>query len=100
MSRGQAVSTVVTAARRRYILLFLDRYQGALLAAVLPGLCREQNFRGTDLAVVLDDLTWLATLNLVMLAGNGSETLVHLTPRGERVARDEERVPGIARPED
>lgn len=99
MSATAKVRDVFAADRRLTILRLLDESGGAANTAVLekalrvyalPGVCRES---------VNADARFLGGAGLVRTEDLRPDLIaVRLTDRGERVARDEEHVAGVARP--
>jgi hypothetical protein len=89
----------VNADRRLVLLRLLVDYRGTLNSSVLESSLRAFGHQYIDRAMVADDIAWLAARKAVTTEDLGHGVLVvHITPKGERIAAGHEWVTGIARP--
>lgn len=99
MSANEKVRAEVAALRRLTALRLLLDGGGVANSAVLETGLRAFCVPGVDRASVNADLRFLAAAGLLHAADLRPDLIgVRLTDRGERVARGEERVEGVARP--
>ena len=95
---AELVRAGVDASRRLCVLRLLDDYSGSLNSSVIETSLRAYAFV-VDRDLVLDDLRWLEARRLVTSeALKRTLLVVKLSSRGERAARGDERVAGVARP--
>ena len=86
--------------RRLVILRLLADYRGSLNSSSLESAVRAWGHKYIDRSMILGDLGWCTFRGLVRTEDLGSNVLeVSLTSKGERVARGDEWVEGVARPE-
>jgi len=89
----------INADRRLVILRLLVEYRGALNSNTLENGVRAWNHRYVDRDLITGDCRWLEARGLVAVEELRSDVLdVAITPKGERAAKGEEWVDGVARP--
>lgn len=99
MSANEKVQAVYAADRRLTVLRLLDQCGGKANTSVIEKGLNAFGHPGITREVVNTDARWLAAGGMIKTEELLSDLLVvTLTDRGERVARGEERVQGVARP--
>ena len=93
------VREAINADRRLVILRLLVEYRGALNSSTLENGVRAWDHHYVDRDMITGDCRWLEQRGLVVVEELRSDVLdVAITPKGERAAKGEEWVDGVARP--
>jgi hypothetical protein len=99
MNSNARVKAAVAANRRITILRLLDDAGCPCNSAVIETSTRDFRVPGVTRAAINEDARWLAAAGLLTVEELRPDLLgMNITARGERVARGEERVEGVARP--